>query len=383
MKVPLLDLKAQYQTLQPEILAALDGVLREQQGILGPEVVELEKRVAAHCRAKFGVAVASGSDALLIPLMAMGVGREDGVLTTPFTFFATVGSISRLGARPFFADIDSRTFNIDPKATAKFLEKECVKEGGRAVHQATRRVIKAIIPVHLYGQCADMTALMELAREWDLFVVEDACQSIGASFEGVSAGAMGQCGSLSFFPSKNLGGMGDGGMIITQDEALAESFRILRVHGSRPKYYHKVVGINSRLDTLQAAILLVKLKHLERWTESRRKHAEFYDQALSGLRGVRTPFKDPRSTHVYNQYCIRAEKRYELRDFLQARGVGTEIYYPLPLHLQECFKDLGHGEGDFPESEKAARETLALPVYPELSEVQLQYVADCIRAFYG
>jgi dTDP-4-amino-4,6-dideoxygalactose transaminase len=382
MKVPLLDLQAQYQSIRQEMDASVNNVLNSQKGILGPEVAELEKRIAAFCRSKHAVAVASGTDALLISLMALNVEAYDAVITTPFTFFATAGSIDRLGARTLFVDIDPVTFNISPDALRNFLKNECAQEGKGVVHTKSKTRVKALMPVHLYGQCADMGQIMKIAKEWNLPVIEDACQAIGSEFEGKSAGTIGDFGSLSFFPSKNLGGLGDGGMVLTQNDDVAAAVRILRVHGSEPKYYHKVVGINSRLDTLQAALLLAKLPHLHGWTEARRKNAARYDEALKGFSEITTPKQDARGRHVFNQYCIRAKDRDMLRKFLQDAEVGTEIYYPLPLHKQECFKGLGYKDGDFPESERASRETLALPVYPELKEDQLNFVVETIKKFY-
>ncbi|MCB4755538.1 MAG: DegT/DnrJ/EryC1/StrS family aminotransferase [Elusimicrobia bacterium] len=381
MKVPLLDLQAQYKSIKVEIDQAVLRVLESQKGILGPEVAELEKQVAAYCHSNHAIAVASGTDALLLSLMALGTGSNDGVITTPFTFFATAGSISRLGARPFFVDIEPDTFNIDPKAVSNFLKTECSREKEGVIHKPTRRIIKAILPVHLYGQCADMVAIGEISREWGLRIIEDACQSIGSCLDNRPSGTMGDFGALSFFPSKNLGGLGDGGMVLAQDSELAHKVKVLRVHGSEPKYYHKVVGINSRLDTLQAAILTIKLKHLNQWTKTRQKNAEIYDNAFHGINEITTPQRYPRSTHVFNQYCIRVENRDELRHYLTERGIGTEVYYPLPLHLQECFQDLGYAKGDFPHSEKAAGKILALPIYPELTSDQIEYVIGAVMSF--
>jgi dTDP-4-amino-4,6-dideoxygalactose transaminase len=367
MTVKLLDLVPQYQSIEDEIRAAMDGVLAAQQFILGPKVAELETAVARYCGAGHAVGVASGSDAILLALMALGIGERDEVVTTPYTFFSTVSSITRLGARPVFADIDPRTYNIDPALVA------------RAVTPKTR----AILVVHLYGQACEMDPIMKLAGERGIPVVEDACQSIGARYRGKSAGAIGAAGCLSFFPSKNLGGFGDGGMVLTGDAGLADRVRMLRVHGSREKYHHEVVGINSRLDALQAAVLLVKMKRLEAWHEGRRRNAAYYDERLRGIEGITAPYEEPHNRSVYNQYVIRARSRDELRAFLAAQGIGTEIYYPVPLHLQECFAFLGGAPGDFPRSEVASRETLALPIYPELSREQLDYVVSNIRKFAG
>lgn len=366
MTVKLLDLVPQYEGIRGEIREAIEDVVSSQQFILGPKVELLERRVAAYCGAQHGVGVASGSDALLLALMALGVGPGDEVVTTAYTFFSTVSSITRLGATPVFADIDPATYNLDPASVAR---------------RVTPRT-KAILVVHLFGRMADMDPIMACAREaGGVPVVEDACQSIGASYRGRPAGSIGVAGCLSFFPSKNLGGFGDGGMIVTNDEALAERARLLRVHGGRERYYHDVVGINSRLDALQAAVLLVKMRHLERWHEGRARNAARYDELLAGIPGIATPRVDPRDRCVYNQYVIRSSRRDALMAFLRERGVGCEVYYPVPLHLQKCFAFLGGRPGDLPESERAARESLALPVYAELAPAQLEYVASAVRAF--
>lgn len=384
MKVPLLDLKAQYRTIKDEVRRAIDEVCEAQAFVLGPGVKQLEEAISSYCGARFAVGVASGSDALLISLMALEIGPGDVVITSPYTFFATVGSITRLGARPVFVDIDPDTYNIDPKA----LEETCEKH-----IEAGAGTLKAILPVHLYGQMADMDPIMEVARHFGVAVVEDAAQAIGADYRSSDgdavtskqAGTVGTVGCFSFFPSKNLGGFGDGGMVVTDDEELEKAVRILRVHGSEPKYYHKVVGINSRLDALQAAVLGVKLRHLDAWTEGRRLNAKRYTERLENLRpssGIVTPTESGRGRHIYNQYVIRAPRRDALVEFLKSNGIGCEIYYPVPLHLQECFRDLGWREGDLPESELAARETLALPVYPELTEEMQDYVVETIGRFY-
>ena len=368
MQVPLLDLKAQYRTIRDEIRAAVDSVLESQFFINGPEVKQLEEAVAAYSSCKKAVGVSSGTDALLCSLMALGIGAGDEVITTPYTFFATAGSIWRTGAKPVFVDIEPETYNINPSV----------------IEKAITPKTKAIIPVHLYGQCAEMDPILELAAKYQLFVIEDAAQSIGAAYKGRKAGAMGTAGCLSFFPSKNLGGLGDGGMILANDEQLAERLAVFRQHGSKPKYYHKFVGGNFRLDTLQAAALLVKLKHLDAWSEKRRQNAKQYNELFKDCAAVTTPVIHPYNVSIYNQYVILVgSRRDELIKFLQANGIGTEIYYPLSMHDQECFSSLGHKSGDFPESEKAARETLALPVYPELSDEQILYVADNVRKFFS
>ncbi len=354
MKVPLLDLTAQYATIRDEVRRAMDEVCDSQQFILGPHVERLERAVAGYCQCAHGIGVSSGTDALLVALMALDIKAGDEVITTPYTFFATAGAIARLGARPVFVDIEPDTYNIN----AALIE--------RAITPRT----KAILPVHLYGQCADMDAILKFG----LPVIEDAAQAIGAEYKGRRAGSMGVMGCLSFFPTKNLGGFGDAGMVVTNDAGLAERVRVLRVHGMQPKYYHRVVGGNFRLDALQAAVLHVKLKHLDDWTRRRQDNAAFYNARLSG--GPVTVHH-----HIYNQYVIRSKQRDRLRAHLTAAGIGTEIYYPVPLHLQECFAYLGYRPGDFPEAEAAARETLALPVYPELTREQLEYVVEAIRSF--
>jgi dTDP-4-amino-4,6-dideoxygalactose transaminase len=369
MNVPLLDLKAQYRQIKAEVTAAIEAVCEEQGFILGRRVTDLEKSLADYIGVAHAVGVASGSDALLLALMAGGVGQGDEVLTVPFTFFATAGSISRLGARPVFVDIQPETFNLDPERLAATIAPKA----------------KAIIPVHLFGQCADMEQINVIARQRGLIVIEDACQAIGASRHGRKAGTLGDAAAFSFFPSKNLGGFGDGGLITMHDAGMADVVSRLRVHGSRTRYEHDLVGINSRLDALQAAVLQVKLRHLDRWTEGRRRNAARYAQLFkeAKLDGcVVAPVTAPGNHHVFNQYTIRAQRRDELKEFLRQNRIGSEIYYPLPLHLQACYKDLGYRKGDFPESERAAQEVLSLPIYAELAEDQLGYVVETIRRFY-
>jgi dTDP-4-amino-4,6-dideoxygalactose transaminase len=380
MKVPLLDLKAQYAPLREEIRKALDEVCDSQYFILGPRVQAFEAHAAAYCGVSHAVGLSSGTDALLAALMALDIGPGDAVVTSPYTFFATGGSIARLGAVPLFADIEPATFNLDPKLVRKVLEAPPARFRDRK--------LKALLPVHLYGQCAAMDPLRELAEEFQGVVVEDAAQAIGAEYpakDGAKkAGAMGRIGCFSFFPSKNLGGFGDGGMAVTNDAALADKLRAIRVHGSTVKYRHFLVGANFRLDALQAAVLEVKLKHLDGWHAARRAHAAWYDRAFAGT-PVRTPpavyaGRGLAQPHIYNQYVVRVPNRDRVRDRLAAAEIGCEIYYPLPLHLQECFRDLGYRAGDFPESERAAAETLALPVYPELTEPMLRQVAEAVLA---
>jgi dTDP-4-amino-4,6-dideoxygalactose transaminase len=368
--VPALDLKAQYRGIRDEIDRAIRSVVESQQFILGPEVAAFEAEAAEYCRAKFAVGCASGSDALLLPLLAWGIGPGDEVITSPYSFFATAGAVWRTGARPVFVDIEPDTFNLDPDRLEA------------AVSPRTR----AILPVHLYGQAADMGPIREVADAYDLPVLEDAAQAIGAGYRGGSAGTLGRCAAFSFYPSKNLGGFGDAGMVTTDDPDLARRVARLRVHGMEPKYHHHEVGFNSRLDALQAAVLRVKLRHLDAWTALRREAADCYRSlfAAYGLDGaVRLPVERPGHFHVYNQFVIRVPEsaRDALRAHLAARRVGTEVYYPIPLHLQACFAPLGHRDGDFPRAEAAARQTLALPIYPELTEDAQRHVVGSIAEF--
>lgn len=369
--IPLLDLRAQHAEIREEVLAAVLRVVESQQFILGAEVEKLETAIAAYCGSRWAVGCASGSDALRLSLLALGIGPGVEVVTTPFTFFATAGSIWHCGARPVFVDVEAETFNID---------------AGQAVDALSKRPqVRAVMPVHLFGACADLDPLVAAARERGVAVVEDAAQSIGAEYKGRRAGSIGDTGCFSFFPSKNLGGYGDGGIITTDDERLAVRLRSLRVHGASQRYYHDEVGINSRLDALQAAVLQVKLRRLDVWTEKRQRNAELYRRYFKE-RGVPVipPAPAPYATrHVYNQFTIRCERRDELREFLAGRGIGTEIYYPLPLHLQKCFTDLGYRRGDFPVSERLAEECLSLPLQPELTPDDLARVVDSIADFYA
>lgn len=386
VQVPLLDLKLQYRPLAAEIQAAIAKVCDSQYFILGPGVQELEASVAAYSHCRYGIGVSSGTDALLLALMALQIGPGDAVITSPFTFFASAGTIARSGARPLFCDIDPVTFNLSPAALQDFFEKHCERRGEQLLHRGSGARVRAIMPVHLYGQVADMAPVMESARRFGLKVIEDAAQAIGAEdAEQQRAGSFGGIGCLSFFPTKNLGAFGDAGMCVTNDAALAERMEVLRVHGGKPKYYHALIGGNFRLDELQAVVLSVKLKHLDAWTAARQRNAAFYDGAFKGARledAVQTPHASLGVRHIYNQYVIRARERDALRAHLAAAGVGTEIYYPVPLHLQQCFAYLGDKPGDYPQSERAAAEALALPIYPELNETQLQYVVDSIAAYY-
>lgn len=369
-KVPLLDLKAQFVSIENELRKAIDRVLAAQVFILGPEVDAIERKIAAHVGARHAIGVSSGSDALLVSLMALDVGPGDEVVTSAYSFFASAGAIARLGARPVFVDIEPDTFNID----ATLIDK--------AITPRT----KAILPVHLFGQCADMSAILAIADRRGLPVVEDAAQAIGAEHRSRQAGSMGTLGCLSFFPSKNLGGFGDGGMVVTGDSALAEKVRVLRGHGAKPKYHHALVGGNFRLDALQAAVLGAKLPYLEKWTETRRKNARLYDQkfAAAGLatEQLTTPAARP-GRHTFHQYVIRTPKRDTLLGHLREQGIGCAIYYPEPLHLQACFAEFGYRKGQFPNAEAAARKTLAIPMYPELTESQINRVVAVIAAFLG
>ena len=364
MTVPLLDLKPQYADLKSEIDEAVHRVLDSTRFIGGPEVSGLEEEVARYSQCKHAIGCASGTDALILALRALGVGPGDEVITTGYSFFASAGTVVNVGAIPVFVDIDSRSYNLD----------------AHRLEAAVTTRTKAVIAVHLYGQCCDLGAVKAVCDKHRLFLIEDAAQAIGAEWEGRRAGSVGDVGCFSFFPSKNLGAAGDGGMCTAQDDALAERIRLLREHGAKPKYYHSIVGTNSRLDALQAAILRVKLRHLDRWSEKRAKNAALYDQLFEGSR-VGRPFKDTRARHIYNQYVIRLPERDALRQHLTERGVGTEVYYPVPLHLQQCFATLGYKAGDLPQSEGAARETVALPIYPELTEEQIRHVAAAVVEF--
>ncbi len=386
MKVPLLDLRKQYEKVRDEVGRAIQGVLESQGFILGPVVEAFEKEISEYCRVPYAIGVASGTDALLLSLMALGIKPGDRVVTASYSFVASGTSISRLGAVPVYIDIDPATYNLDANKLNDHL-----KRIGRKEERP-----KVLLPVHLFGQMADMESLLEIARRYEMRVVEDAAQALGArqrmapkgrgDGEERFAGTVGDLGCFSFYPSKNLGGFGDGGMVITRDEALAETVRILRVHGGKTKYHHRFIGINSRLDALQAAVLSVKLKYLDLWTEMRRANADRYrflfreaglEPSLTGL-----PFAADGCYHIFNQFVIRSGRRDELREYLGREGIGTDIYYPVPLHLQECYQDLGYRIGDLPESERAAKESLALPIYPELTGEQQQTVVKAIKEFH-
>jgi dTDP-4-amino-4,6-dideoxygalactose transaminase len=382
-QVPLLDLKAQYATVRDEIEPAIREVCESQWFVMGPNVIELEKEVAAYSNAAYGIGVSSGTDALLVALMALDIGPGDEVITTPFTFFATGGVIARLGARPIFCDIDPATFNLDADAVEEFIKQHCDTESGQLINKSTNGKVRVLMPVHLFGQTADMAAMMAIAKRYGLMVVEDAAQAIGSEdADGRRAGSIGDIGCFSFFPSKNLGAFGDGGMCTANDEELADKLRILRLHGGKPKYYHSIVGGNFRLDALQAAILLVKLKYLDQWSAARQENAKRYDEMFASFApSIATPVVRDGCRHIYNQYTLRVPDRDALRAHLSEHNIGTEIYYPVPLHLQECFADLGYSEGDCPHSEAAARSVLAVPIYPELTPEQQEYVVNTIGSF--
>jgi dTDP-4-amino-4,6-dideoxygalactose transaminase len=366
MRVPLIDLKSQNQEIKKEIASAISKIFDRQRFVLGEHGRHLELAIARKTGARFGVGVNSGSDALTLSLLACGVGVGDEVITTPFTFFATAGAISRVGAKPVFADIDPDTFNLDPK---------------KVEPKITSRT-KAIIPVHLFGLCCDMNPILSLAAKRKLFVIEDAAQAYGSSYHGKKAGSMGDAACLSFYPTKNLGGAGDGGMVLTSSEDIAKKIEVLRDHGAKEKYHHDWIGINSRLDEIQAAVLGIKLKRIDFWNRQRQKRAADYDQGFKEL-PVKTPFVPKGYEHTYHLYSIRTPRREALKDFLLKKGVGSGVYYPLPLHLQPCYKNLGGRPGDFPASEKAAGEILSLPMYPELTTAKTRYVISCVREFFG
>ena len=383
--VPLLDLKAQFAQIRADVMPIIEEVCASQRFILGEHVLALEAEVAAYCASAAGVGVSSGTDALLLALMALGVGAGDEIITSPFTFFATAGTIARLGARPVFCDIDPLSFNLSPQSVAEFIDRHCSVQGGQLLNRATGGRIKGLMPVHLYGQSADMDPLMALARQHHLKVIEDAAQAIGTEYQGVRVGSIGDIGCFSFFPSKNLGAFGDAGLCTTNDAELAESMRVLRVHGGKPKYFHAVIGGNFRIDELQAAVLRVKLKYLDGWTAARQRNAAYYNAAFAAAElsgNLITPQAAVKGRHIFNQYVVRVQNRDALKDHLTAQGIGTEIYYPVPLHLQKCFSFLKHAPGDFPQSERAAAETLALPLCPDLTPTHLDHVVASVAGFY-
>lgn len=365
MKIPLLDLKEQYRSIKVEIDAAIKKVIDNQDFILGEEVRLLEKEVAAYCGAKFGIGVASGTDALILSLKALDIKEGDEVITTPFTFFATAEAISLVGARPVFVDIDPKTYNIEPAGIEKKVSKRT----------------KAIIPVHLYGQCADMDPIVKIAKAHNLKIIEDAAQAIGASYKGNKAGSFGDITALSFFPSKNLGAFGDAGMIVTDNANLADKVRVLRVHGSSERYIHSMIGTNSRLDNIQAAVLRVKLKYLDKWLDERRANAEYYNKNLNEL-PVITPYVPDYNVHTYHLYTLRAESNAaKLANFLVDAGIEARTYYPIPLHLQKCYKSLGYKKWDLKESEKASEQVFSIPLFPEMTVDEKDYIVDTIRSF--
>jgi len=368
MKIPMLDLSVQYSAIREEVISKLDEVMSSSQFILGSNVKLVENDIAAMSKTKHGIGVGNGSDAIHIALQAAGVGEGDEVITTSFTFFATAGAIARANAVPVFVDIDPVTFNIDPSK----------------IEAAITGKTKAIIPVHLYGQMADMDPIMEIAKKHNLYVIEDAAQAIGSTYKGKQVGEMSSAATYSFFPTKNLGAYGDGGMVVSNNDEIAELARVIRVHGSKPKYHHHVLGYNSRLDEMQAAVLSIKLPHLPTWGENRRKHASYYTEKLNEAvsKHVVTPVEVEGNYHVFHQYTLRVERRDELQAFLKEQGVATMIYYPIPLHMQPVFKELGYQEGDLPETERAAKEALSLPMYPELKQEQQDYVIAKIMDFY-
>jgi len=380
LNIPLLDLKTQYKSIKEEIIATTMEVYQSQRFILGPKVEALEKEIAAYTQVKYAVGVSSGTDALIISLMSANICPGDLVVTSPYTFFSTAGSIARLGAIPVFVDIDIHTYNIDPEKLEKKISTLNIEERAR---------LKAIVPVHLFGQCADMEDIIAIAKFFNLVIIEDAAQAIGAEYgfsDGLfkRAGSMGTHGCFSFFPSKNLGSFGDGGMVTTNDEKIYQALKIIRVHGSQPKYYHRTIGGNFRLDALQAAILLVKFRYLDQWTEKRRENARIYRElfARKGLEEIEFPF-EKKGRHIYHQFVVKVDRnRDELKQYLVNQGIGCEIYYPVPLHVQECFRYLGYRPGDCPISIEAAAKTIALPIYPELTYEQIEYIVEKISSFY-
>jgi dTDP-4-amino-4,6-dideoxygalactose transaminase len=366
MQVPLLDLKAQHKTCKREVRRAINEVCESQLFILGPVVAEFEEKIATYCGSKYAIGVSSGTDALLVSLMALEIGPDDEVITTPFTFFATAGCIARVGAKPVFVDVEADSYNIDVR-----LIEEKITENTRA-----------IMPVHLFGQAAQMKPIMEIARQHHLAVIEDAAQAMGATQDGVKCGNFGTCGCFSFYPSKNLGGFGDGGLVTTNSKTIAEKIKILRDHGQNPQYFYKIVGGNFRLNAIQAAVLTVKLHHLDKWNEKRRQNAALYDYIFADS-PVKGPKIDSNNVSIYHQYTVTVPKRDQLQKFLAENQIGSTVFYPKPLHLQECFMELGHREGDLPVAEKLCSEVLSLPVYPELTEEQVEYVAKTVLKFYG
>ncbi len=380
MKVPLLDLNRRYNLIKEEINKAIEKVLNSQHFILGQEVKELETKISNYCNTKYAVAVASGTDALLLGLKSLGIVRGDLVITTPFTFFSTAGAIHNAGATPIFVDIKPDTYNIDPEKTKDLLEKRTFHTKRLSINLSR---IKAIIPVHLYGQMADMDSINTIAKEFNLDVIEDSCQAIGAEYKSKKAGSIGSHGCFSFFPTKNLGGYGDGGIITTNSEELALELKKLRVHGSEKDYHHLSVGYNSRLDTIQAAILMAEFPYLDDWNKKRAENAALYSDLLKDIEEIKCPYIAKGRKHIFHQYTIRVKnnKRDELMSFLSQKGIGSKVYYPLSLHLQECFNHLGYKKGDLPISELAVKEVLSLPIFPELTADEIKYVCNSIKSF--
>ena len=366
MQVPILDLKAQYAAIKDEVMQAINEVCDSQSFALGPAVAEFEEKIAAYCNSSYAIGVSSGTDALIVSLMALEIKPGDEVITTPFTFFATAGSIVRLGAKPVFVDVDPDSYNIDPSA----------------IEQKITEKTRAIVPVHLFGQVAQMKTITEIARRHNLAVIEDAAQAIGASQDGIKCGNFGDCGCFSFYPAKNLGGFGDGGLVTTNREELSDKIKILRDHGQNPRYFYKMIGGNFRLDGIQGAVLTVKLKYLDKWNEKRKQNAALYDSIFADS-PVKPPKLDANNFHIYHQYTVTVPERDKLQKFLTENNIGSAIFYPKPLHLQECFSDLGYRPGDFPIAEKLCNKVLSLPIYPELVPEQVEYVANTVLKFYG
>jgi len=366
MQVPLLDLKAEYATYKKEALQAITEVCESQLFCLGPAVVEFEKKISAYCGSKYAIGISSGSDALLVSLMALDIKPGDEIITTPFTFFATAGAIARLGGKPVFVDVDAESYNIDPVG----------------IEEKITEKTKAIIPVHLFGQVAQMKPIIKIAKRHKLAIIEDSAQAIGAIQDGTICGNFGDCGCFSFYPTKNLGGFGDGGLVISNNEKLTDKIKFLRNHGQNPQYFYKLIGGNFRLDGIQGAVLTVKLKYLDGWSEKRRQNAALYDEILADS-PVKTPKTDPNNISIYHQYTITTPERDQLQKFLADNEISSAIFYPKPLHLQECFSNLGYKQGDFPVAERLCDEVLSLPIYPELTTEQIEYVAQTILKFYG
>jgi dTDP-4-amino-4,6-dideoxygalactose transaminase len=388
MKIPFLDLKAQYETIKDEINPAIQNVLNNCNFIMGEDVKKLEEEVAVYCGVKYGIGVASGTDALLLALIACGIQDGDGVITTPFTFIATTEAISKVRGQIIFVDIDPQTYNLDPEKVKEYIEEKCIfnTKTGQLENAQTRKPIKAILPVHLYGHPVDLDPIMELAKKYNLIVIEDCAQAIGAEYKGKKVGSIGDVGCISFFPSKNLGCYGDGGMVVTNNEEIARKVRMLRVHGCETKYYHLIDGFNSRLDTLQAAVLRVKLKYLNHWNDQRGQKAHTYNELFNKLNAIRytlnaIPCEESYAKHVFYAYTVRVSQRAELMEYLKNQGIPTMIYYPVPLHLQDVYKHLNYKRGDFPVSEQLSDEVLSLPIYPELTNEQQEYIVKKIGEF--